>query len=149
MQTIQKAHPILVMLLKTQRKYNKNYCWPAQKKIIEMMDVMQGIKKSRSTLNRWLACAQREKYLLRRRRIKKHPVYGMVFKSTLYKITIKGYRLLSRLGVDMRMEIEQYQKWLEEISPKKEKPREIQVKTEDAKERIGEILTMLDQRLKA
>jgi hypothetical protein len=42
-----------------------------------------------------------------------------MFKSTLYKITIKGYRLLSRFGVDMSKEIAQYEKWLEEINPER------------------------------
>ena len=117
MQTQQKALPTLVTLLKVQRKYDKDYCWPSQLKILELMDLRQGIKKSRATLNRWLAKAQEEKYLLRRRRIKIHPLYGMTFKSTLYKITIKGYRLLQAFGVDMRREIEAYQLWLEEIRP--------------------------------
>jgi len=40
-----------------------------------------------------------------------------MFKSTLYKITIKGYRLLSSFGVDMSKEIARYEKWLEEINP--------------------------------
>lgn len=119
METSQKAHPILVTLLKVQRKYGKDYCWPSQKKIIELMDIRQGIKKSRATLNRWLARAQEEKYLLRRRRIKRHPLHGMVFKSSLYKITIKGYRLLQRCGVDMSKEIAAYERWLDEINPER------------------------------
>jgi len=58
-----------------------------------------------------------DKYLIRRRRIKKHQVYGLMFKSTLYKITIKGYRMLSSFGVNMSKEIARYEKWLEEINP--------------------------------
>jgi len=113
----QKANPILVTLLKIQRKYNKDYSWPSQLKLIELMTTNQGLKKSRATLNRWLRIIQDDKYLVRRRRIKKHPVYGLMFKSTLYKITIKGYRLLSRFGVDMSKEIARYGKWLEEVNP--------------------------------
>ncbi|GAH85099.1 unnamed protein product [marine sediment metagenome] len=40
-----------------------------------------------------------------------------MFKSTLYKITIKGYRLLAAFGVDVSKEIAAYQRWLEEINP--------------------------------
>lgn len=120
MLTIQKAHPILVTLLKVQRKHGKNYSWPSQLKIMELMDIRQGLRKSRATLNRWLAKAQEEKYIIRRRRIKRDPMYGIIFKSTLYKITIKGYRMLSMFGVDMSKEIAQYQKWLEEINPEHE-----------------------------
>ena len=43
-----------------------------------------------------------------------------MFKSTLYKITIKGYRLLSAFGVDMSKEIARYEKWLEEINPRRQ-----------------------------
>jgi len=113
----QKANPILVTLLKIQRKYNKDYSWPSQLKLIELMTTNQGLKKSRATLNRWLRIIQDDKYLVRRRRIKRDPVYGLMFKSTLYKITIKGYRLLSRFGVDMSKEIARYEKWLEEVNP--------------------------------
>jgi hypothetical protein len=117
MQAIQKAHPLLITLLKIQRKYDKDYSWPSQLKLLELMDLRQGIKKSRATLNRWLRVIQDDKYLIRRRRIKRHQRYGLMFKSTLYKITIKGYRLLSRFGVDMSKEIDRYEKWLEEINP--------------------------------
>ena len=117
MQVIQKAHPLLITLVKIQRKYNKDYSWPSQLKLLELMDMRQGIKRSRATLNRWLRVIQDDKYLIRRRRVKKHPRYGLMFKSTLYKITIKGYRLLSRFGVDMSKEIAKYEKWLEEINP--------------------------------
>jgi len=117
MQAVQKAHPLLITLVKIQRKYNKDYSFPSQQKIIELMDLRQGVKKSRATLNRWLRVVEDSKYLVRRRRIKRHRLYGMCFKSTLYKITIKGYSLMTRFGVDMSKEIAQYQKWLEEINP--------------------------------
>lgn len=113
----QKAHPVLLTLVKIQRKYNKEYSFPSQEKIIELMDLRQGIRKSRATINRWLRVVQDSKYLIRRRRIKRHPLHGMIFKSTLYKITIKGYRLLQMFGVDVSKEIAEYQKWLEEINP--------------------------------
>lgn len=117
MQVIQKAHPLLITLVKIQRKYDKDYSWPSQLKLLELMDLRQGIKKSRATLNRWLRVIQEDRYLIRRRRVKKHPRYGLMFKSTLYKITIKGYRLLARGGVDMSKEIAKYEAWLEEINP--------------------------------
>lgn len=119
MNTVQKAHPVLLTFVKIQRKYNKDYSWPSQEKIIELMDLRQGIRKSRATLNRWLKKVVENKYLIRRRRIKRHPQYGMMFKSTLYKITIKGYRLLQALGVDMSKEIAAYERWLEEIHPER------------------------------
>ena len=117
MQTTQKAHPLLLTFVKIQRKYKKDYSWPSQLKILELLELRQGIRKSRATLNRWLRVSQDEKYLVRRRRVKKHPVYGLMFKSTLYKITIKGLRLLSRFGIDVSKEIARFERWLEEINP--------------------------------
>jgi len=120
MEARQKAHPILLTLVKIQRKNDKDYSFPSQLKLLELMDRYQGIKRSRATLCRWLRIIQDDKYLVRRRRIKRDPRYGLMFKSTLYKITIKGYRLLSRFGVDMSKEIAKYEKWLEEINPDRE-----------------------------
>lgn len=119
MQTQMKAAPILTTLLKIQHKYSKDYSWPAQKKILELMGYYQGIEKSRATLNRWLAAAQEKKYLIRRRRITMHPEHGMIFKSTLYKITIKGYRLLASIGVMVKAEIQKYIEWREENKPRR------------------------------
>lgn len=151
MQAIQKAHPLLITLLKIQRKYDKDYSWPSQLKLLELMDLRQGIKKSRATLNRWLRVIQDDKYLVRRRRVKKHPRYGLMFKSTLYKITIKGYRLLSRFGVDMSKEIARYEKWLEEINPdykavKTKKMLEASKTNSRHKEFMGGIVEKLEKR---
>ena len=117
MDIAQKAHPLLLTLVKIQRKNDKDYSFPSQLTILDLMEKYQGIKRSRATLNRWLRVIEDKKYIVRRRRIKRHPRYGLMFKSTLYKVVIKGYKLLSRFGVDMSKEIAQYEKHLEEINP--------------------------------
>lgn len=149
MLTIQKAHPLLLTLVKIQRKYNKDYSWPSQLKLMELMDIRQNIRKSRATLNRWLRVIQDDKYLIRRRRIKKDPRYGLMFKSTLYKITIKGLRLLSRFGVDVSKEIAQYEKWLEEINPdrKQDKIKKI-LAAADRHDRNEEFMADIAEKLK-
>jgi len=148
----QKAHPLLLTFLKIQRKNNKDYSFPSQLKILELMALRQGIKKSRATLNRWLRVIQDDKYLVRRRRIKKHPRYGLMFKSTLYKITIKGYRLLSKFGVDMKKEIARYEKWLEEVNPGRQalstkKMLDAAKKNPRHQEQVEKILTSLADNL--
>jgi len=60
------------------------------------------LKQSKATLNRWLRVIEDAGYIVRRRRIKKHPVYGTVFKSTLYFMTLKGCHLLKKMGVPCR-----------------------------------------------
>ena len=108
--------PVLSVLYQLNSKFKKKYCFPGQKKIIELIEEYQGIKRSVRTLNRWLRYIEDKKFIRRKRRIKKDPVKGVIFKSTLYKITYKGYRALWRCGVDC------YEQ-LEEMSKKKEKPK--------------------------
>jgi len=117
----QKAHPILLTLLKIQRKHHKDYSFPSQLHILALLGRYQQIRKSRSTLNRWLRVIEDSKFIIRRRRIRRDPVFGTVFSSTLYKISIKGYKMLSRFGVDVLEELALYYKWREEIAPRKEK----------------------------
>ena len=96
-----KATPILLVFHALNTRYKKDYCWPSQKKIIELLAKYRGIKKCRSTLNLWLGEIVKEKYIIRRRRIRRDPQRGMVFKSTMYKITRKGYYFLIRCGVNI------------------------------------------------
>lgn len=150
----QKGHPIILTLVKIQRKYNRDYSWPSQAKLIELMDIRQGIRKSRATLNRWLRVAEDSKYLIRRRRIKRHPEHGMMFKSTLYKITIKGYRLLAAFGIDISKEIAAYERWLEEIHPERKIGKTKRILSEAKpnkkhKENIQKILVGLGENLAA
>lgn len=102
MQTNVKAGPIIVTLFKIMEKNKKDYCFPSQKKLLELLDFRQGIKQSRATLNRWLRVIEDAGYIVRRRRIKRDAFYGTVFKSTLYFMTLKGIHLLRRMGVPCR-----------------------------------------------
>ena len=102
MQTNIKASPILVLLFKVMATYKKDYCYPSQEKILELLDIRQGIKISKATLNRWLRVSEDEGYFRRRRRLKRDPVYGLMFKSSLYFITLKGCRQLTKMGVKCR-----------------------------------------------
>ena len=152
MEARQKAHPILLTLVRIQQKYQKDYSFPTQKKLLELMERYQGIQKSRATLCRWLRVIQDGKFLVRRRRIKKHQVYGLMFKSTLYKITIKGYKLLSMFGVDVSKEIAKYEKWLEEINPERQALRTKKMldaakSNPQHQERVQKILTSLADNL--
>ena len=137
----QKAHPLLLTFVKIQQKNNKDYSFPSQLKLLELMDIRQGIRKSKATINRWLRVVEDSKYLIRRRRIKRHKLYGMCFKSTLYKVTIKGYSLLSRFGVDVSKEIARYRKWLEEINPDYEAARTRKMLKEMESDKEGQPIT--------
>jgi len=100
-----KAIPLLSLFHALNTKYDKDYCFPAQLTILSLLKDRQGFQKSRATLNRWLRVIEDDRYIKRKRRIKRHKVYGMVFHSTLYKITRKGYFFMARIGINVSKEI--------------------------------------------
>jgi len=66
---------------------------------MELLANYQGEKKSIATLNRWLRASEDAGFIRRTRRIRRDKKLGMVFQSTLYVITKKGYCLLARGGM--------------------------------------------------
>lgn len=99
------AIPILSTLSALNKKYNKLYCYPSQLTILGLLSIYHETKISIATLNRWLRDMEDNGLMIRVRRIKKHKRKGILFKSTLYKITIKGYQALSSCGVSVWREI--------------------------------------------
>lgn len=94
-----KATPLLITFYRLNMKYGKDYCYPSQLTILKLLKKYHGLEKCRATLNLWLSVIEKEKYIIRKRRIRRDPKYGMVFKSTMYKITRKGYYFLVRFGI--------------------------------------------------
>lgn len=105
MAPILKARPILATLHKINQKHGKLYCYPSQQTLLNLLGLKQSVFISIATLNRWLRVAVDEGYISRTRRIRRDPELGIVFKSTLYKITIKGYYALKVVGVSVWREI--------------------------------------------
>jgi len=83
------------------KKHGKKYCFPSQETLLRLLRKFYGIERSRRTLNRWLTDIESSGYIRRKRRIRRDPRIGIVFQSTLYRITKKGYLLLCRIGVDV------------------------------------------------
>ena len=99
------AQPVLLALFKISVKHKKYYSYPSQLKILELLKQWRGITRCRRTLNYWLRKLEDGNLLKRRRRIGHDPVYGLIFHSTLYMITLKGYYLLKASGVDCAQRI--------------------------------------------
>lgn len=102
MVTACKANDILGTLFALFREYKMDYCYPSQKKLLYLLDTYHKCKISIATLNRWLRAVEDEGYIRRTRRIKRHPKWGMIFKSTLYHISNKGFYKLEALGVSIK-----------------------------------------------
>ena len=133
--------PVLSTLFGVSRKYKKYYSFPSQKKICQLLSSHQGVDRSRRTLNRWLRCLEDEGIIRRRRRIRLDKKLGMVFQSTLYMITKKGYKLLYKCGVDCWNVLKKLQKSKFSAKYKDNVPEFAQVRPEDriTREEIAEL----------
>lgn len=96
---------ILSILHKLNGKYGKLYCYPSQRKILELLEEFYGIKISIATLNRWLRKMEDAGLIVRQHRHRWSSVMGWEFRSTLYMIAVKGYHFLARLGVPVWKQI--------------------------------------------
>jgi len=73
------------------QKVGKNYCFPSQTKLLELLNRFTGQEMSRRTLNRHLRKLEDSGWLKRKRRIRWNK--GIFeFNSTLYTLTRKAYR---------------------------------------------------------
>lgn len=99
MDTATKALPLVGLMWGLSNNYGKDYCFPSQNKILELLKERFKIAISIATINRWLKVVEMNGYIKRTRRIRHDKKLGMVFQSTLYHITHKGNRLLANYGV--------------------------------------------------
>jgi DNA-binding transcriptional ArsR family regulator len=94
-----RAIPLMGILYGLSKSYGKRYCFPSQKKILELLKARFKIGISIASINRWLRVIEDAGYIKRTRRIRRDKKLGMVFQSTLYTITWRGYRLLVNCGI--------------------------------------------------
>jgi hypothetical protein len=80
-------------LIHLSRKYGKKYCYPSQDKIVELLKKYHKVELSRRSLNRWLRYLEDEGYFERKRRITMGDDGRFHFKSTIYIIKGKMFRL--------------------------------------------------------
>jgi len=103
------AFPILCTINGLNRKHGKNYCYPSQNKLLLLMKKFYSVKRSRATLNRWLRVMENEGLIKRVRRHTKDKIRGYIFKSSLYSITLKGYKKLRSMGIDVFRQLKEIQ----------------------------------------
>lgn len=97
MYTATKALPVVAIIDGLSRHYGKKYCYPSQKKLMELLEKRLGIKISIATLNRWLRSIEDDGFLTRLRRIRRDKVLGTIFQSTLYTLKKKSFVLLAKV----------------------------------------------------
>ena len=79
------------------QKGGKNYCWPSQTKVIEILNNVHGISISRRTLNYHLRALEDNGFIRRIRRIKRDKNGRINFNSTLYCLLNKAKKVLKNL----------------------------------------------------
>jgi len=79
-------------------KQGKRYCFPSQAKLCEILGKYYGNPIHRRALNYHLRHLEDREYIKRKRRIKRDQNGKMIFASTLYFLTKRGYRFLARLA---------------------------------------------------
>lgn len=87
---------ILTVLSGVAAHHGKNYCFPAQDKIVDLLG-RYGRHMSRRTLNRHMNALVRGGWIKRVRRHQRCPTRGMTFRSSLYSLTRRSFRWLSGL----------------------------------------------------
>ena len=94
-----KALPVLSCLNIFMEWSRKAYCFPSQARIVRFLEDEFGHKLSRRQLNRVLLHMCEGRLIRRRPRHRREKGRGMVFHSTLYEISIKGWYMLRKVGV--------------------------------------------------
>lgn len=94
-----KSLPVLSCLNIFMSHFQKAYCFPSQSRIVRFLEAELNHKLSRRQLNRVLLDMSKGFLIRRVRRHRRERGRGMVFHSTLYEITIKGWRLLYKVGM--------------------------------------------------
>ena len=94
-----KALPVLSCLNIFMSWSSKAYCFPSQARIVRFLEEELGLKKCRRQLNRDLKFMCEGRLIRRVPRHRREKGRGMVFHSTLYEITVKGWHLLYKVGI--------------------------------------------------
>jgi len=96
--TGQSKNSIILSLSHLMLKQGKRYCFPSQAKLCEILGKYYGNPIRRRALNYHLRHLEDRDYIKRKRRIKRDQNGKMIFASTLYFLTKRGYRFLARLA---------------------------------------------------
>lgn len=89
---------IFQTLIYLSSKYGKKYCYPSQDKIVEILSKFYKVDISRRSLNRWLRYLEDEGYFERRRRITMGDDGRFHFRSTIYILKGKLFKMAHRFG---------------------------------------------------
>lgn len=99
MESAAKALPLVGILAGLSNYFGVAYCWPSQRKIMELLGNRLNMYISIATLNRYLRVLEDEGFIERTRRTRADTAKGRKFDSTMYEVCKKGLQLLRNIGV--------------------------------------------------
>jgi len=79
------------------RANKKDYCYPSQEKMLEILTNFYSVMIRRRQLNYILKFLEKEGFITRRRRLKKSKEGKLVFNTTLYRLKKKSLKNLAKL----------------------------------------------------
>jgi len=88
---VSQREAILSTLLGIARKYEKAYCYPSQQCLLRLLGKRHKVHISRRTLNRRLKEMESERYFDRIQRHRRGADGGIVFNTTLYKLSCRTF----------------------------------------------------------
>ena len=94
-----KGLAILECVVGCAKAHKKGYCFPSQRKMVELIKKYQGVDVSERTVRRWVHWCSRHKYFDVVRRTRRVQHGGRWFTSNLYKLRRKAYAWVRRLEV--------------------------------------------------
>ncbi|MBA7496000.1 hypothetical protein ES702_06597 [subsurface metagenome] len=94
--------------------YKSHYINPSQETWLKWLRNQGGLEVSRRTINRYFRAAENRIQITRIRRVKHHPIKGMLFLTTLYSVSYTGLMLLYQTG---RITWPQLKKYLKNAIP--------------------------------
>jgi len=98
--------------------FNKNYCYPSQQSLLDLLKRHHGIEISRRTLNYHLRFLEDNNFIQRVRRIPKKTGESWLFKSTMYWLKKKAFGMLSKVAAGLSRSKYRIRKWwLEKNQP--------------------------------
>lgn len=90
--------PLALTIAAIAAHHRQKWCFPSQATLCARMAQHQHVRRSRRTVNRWLAQLESTNLIRRQRRHRVEPGRGLVFRSTLYRFTRAGYRWIASLA---------------------------------------------------
>lgn len=133
---------LLVSISMVIKKYKGRYCYASQARFLELLEEYHGIKIKVRALNKHLADLRTEGLIKSQKRIKREENGTLCLQPSATCITIKGWTLLVREGVDWCKGIlhslkKKYMSWFEkeEIKGKESVSRPCETQNDTLKEK--------------